>query len=260
LDELIQLIYQGPNKFVLLSAVDSVHWTVHLGLTGLEGRWWKGTWSEKDIFKFLGNSSVSNKLVETFADRLADNIVRGELFIGNWSLEEDAEITLTLNPSAKSPVHISLNQLDPVEAAAYACTIFAEIAGQAQKTRRCHLYQSATQTPNSQPQSPSTTHQSAHHPIPSSSKLPPSTSKPKARKHIHEPSAHEREADEKIKELQAELAHAQQEAKRKAADQPENYLASRAKGAAPAMKPAKGASLANPNKKARRYQAMEFED
>ena len=52
LDELIQLIYQGANKFVLLSAVDSVHWKVHLGLTN-SGRWWSGRWSEKDIFKFL---------------------------------------------------------------------------------------------------------------------------------------------------------------------------------------------------------------
>lgn len=30
--------------------------------------------------------------------------------------------------------------------------------------------------------------------------------------------------------------------------------------AAPASKPVKGASLANPNKKARRYQAVEFDD
>lgn len=51
-DELIQLIYQGANKFVLISAVDSVGWTLHLGLTGA-GRWWKGKWTEKDIFKFL---------------------------------------------------------------------------------------------------------------------------------------------------------------------------------------------------------------
>ena len=52
-DELIQLIYQGTNKFVLISAVNNVYWTLHLGLTGNEGRWWKGRWSEKDIFRFL---------------------------------------------------------------------------------------------------------------------------------------------------------------------------------------------------------------
>ena len=56
-DELIQLIYQGSNKFVLISAVDNVHWTLHLGLTGV-GRWWKGQWTEKDIFKFLVRSSL----------------------------------------------------------------------------------------------------------------------------------------------------------------------------------------------------------
>lgn len=51
-DELIQLIYQGSDKFVLISAVNNVHWTLHLGLAGV-GRWWKGQWTEKDIFKFL---------------------------------------------------------------------------------------------------------------------------------------------------------------------------------------------------------------
>jgi hypothetical protein len=52
-DELIQLIYQGTNKFVLISCVNNVDWTLHLGLTGIEGRWWKGSWSEKDILRFL---------------------------------------------------------------------------------------------------------------------------------------------------------------------------------------------------------------
>lgn len=115
-DELIQLIYQGSNKFVLLSAVCSVHWSVHLGLTG-SGRWWNGQWSERDIFKFLvghthatlhdkranriqGTSTASTKLVESFAERLADNIVKGELFIGNWSAEEGSEITVSLAHAA----------------------------------------------------------------------------------------------------------------------------------------------------------------
>ncbi len=56
LDELIQLIYQGSYKFVLISSVDSVSWTIHLGLTGSEGRWWKGKWTEKDIDKFIVSS------------------------------------------------------------------------------------------------------------------------------------------------------------------------------------------------------------
>ena len=49
LDELIQIIYEGVERFVLLSNVDEASWTIHLGLQGPEGRWWRGRWLEKDI-------------------------------------------------------------------------------------------------------------------------------------------------------------------------------------------------------------------
>lgn len=49
LDELIQLIYQGASKFVVLSRVDDDSWTVHLALSGSEGRWWRARWTEREI-------------------------------------------------------------------------------------------------------------------------------------------------------------------------------------------------------------------
>jgi hypothetical protein len=49
LDELVQVIYQGFSRFVLLSKVDDQSWTIHMGLQGPEGRWWKGQWTAKDI-------------------------------------------------------------------------------------------------------------------------------------------------------------------------------------------------------------------
>ena len=49
LDELIQIVYQGSAKFVLMSRVDYTSWTVHLGLSGPEGRWWRGKWSDEDV-------------------------------------------------------------------------------------------------------------------------------------------------------------------------------------------------------------------
>ena len=58
LDELVQLIYQGPSKFVVLSAVNDAGWTVHLGLTNAGGRWWQGTWTEKDVDKFIVRDSL----------------------------------------------------------------------------------------------------------------------------------------------------------------------------------------------------------
>lgn len=49
LDELIQVIYQGSSRFVIISSVDDAAWTVHVGLTGDDGRWWQGRWTEKDV-------------------------------------------------------------------------------------------------------------------------------------------------------------------------------------------------------------------
>lgn len=59
LDELIQLIYQGAHKFVVISSVGQLSWDVHLGLTGPDGRWWKGKWTEKDIQQFVVRSVSS---------------------------------------------------------------------------------------------------------------------------------------------------------------------------------------------------------
>ena len=49
LDELIQIVYQGSAKFVLISRVDCASWTVHLGLSGPGGRWWRGKWTDEDV-------------------------------------------------------------------------------------------------------------------------------------------------------------------------------------------------------------------
>lgn len=52
LDELTQVIYQSVHRFVALSSVSDT-WTVHLGLVGPEGRWWRGSWSTSDILKIV---------------------------------------------------------------------------------------------------------------------------------------------------------------------------------------------------------------
>ncbi|KAG1716090.1 hypothetical protein ID866_1062 [Astraeus odoratus] len=49
LDELIQIIYQGFSRFIVLSQVNESAWTIHLALKGPEGRWWRGSWSAQDI-------------------------------------------------------------------------------------------------------------------------------------------------------------------------------------------------------------------
>lgn len=66
LDELIQIIYQGSAKFVLISKVESTSWTVHLGLSGSEGRWWRGKWTEEDV------KAVAVSLLRLFAPKQVD--------------------------------------------------------------------------------------------------------------------------------------------------------------------------------------------
>ena len=51
LDELIQVIYQGSSRFVVLSSTDDTSWRVRLGLSDSNGRWWEGRWGEKEIRK-----------------------------------------------------------------------------------------------------------------------------------------------------------------------------------------------------------------
>jgi hypothetical protein len=58
LDELIQVIYQGADRFVALSQVTESAWLVYLGLKGPEGRWWKGSWSAQHISKITVRSWV----------------------------------------------------------------------------------------------------------------------------------------------------------------------------------------------------------
>lgn len=53
LDELIQVIYQSLDRFVVLSSASDDEWIVHVGLSGAEGRWWRGSWAEADVLKLI---------------------------------------------------------------------------------------------------------------------------------------------------------------------------------------------------------------
>ena len=53
LDELTQVIYQSIYKFVVLSTVSDDKWNIHLGLSGVHGRWWQGSWGEEDIHRIF---------------------------------------------------------------------------------------------------------------------------------------------------------------------------------------------------------------
>ncbi|KAG7449582.1 uncharacterized protein BT62DRAFT_593577 [Guyanagaster necrorhizus] len=131
LDELIQVVYQDVNRFVVLSNVSSGEWAIHLGLTG-EGRWWHGRWREADVTNLVG-SNPSDFLLETFAEKLADSILKGDLYITNFDAGKD--INITLAPTSKKPMNVALEVMDSKESAIYTCRVLLD----AQK-RKCHLH------------------------------------------------------------------------------------------------------------------------
>ena len=99
-------------KFVVLSSVTDDRWTVYMGLSDSEGRWWKGSWEDRDVHAilvrrtisgsltwpgyatYLGKqgSKASDRLIEEFADQLAKLFIEGELYISNWSTAPGTQI------------------------------------------------------------------------------------------------------------------------------------------------------------------------
>jgi hypothetical protein len=90
-------------------------------------------------------SKSSDKLLETFSEKIANTFVRGELCIADWTIEPGAQIKvnfplcciveliefkllqLTLGPSSKKPLHIPLVEISPVEAASHATNVFLDV-------------------------------------------------------------------------------------------------------------------------------------
>lgn len=62
LDELTQIIYQHADRFFVLSTV-SDKWTIHLGLAGPEGRWWRGSWGKTEILQIVVRVQLFTNLV-----------------------------------------------------------------------------------------------------------------------------------------------------------------------------------------------------
>jgi len=244
LDEIIQIIYEGVERFVLLSKVDYESWTIYLGLQGPEGRWWRGCWFEKDILHLTG-SKASEMILEGFANKLADIIVKGEASIGEWSSNADAKINLTLGSSDRTPIHIPLTELSPQEAASHATKVFWDIAQEAQ-SRKCRL-NGPSSSYTSPPLPSSYIRQDSG---PSDSKKPAKTSvgHTKAEKQPAAPISPDQKEDQ-IKVLKAQLVEAKKQI----------VPPSSSKKPSPPPPKLKGASLANPNKKARKYEAVEFE-
>ncbi|EJD03435.1 uncharacterized protein FOMMEDRAFT_156843 [Fomitiporia mediterranea MF3/22] len=142
LDDLIQVIYQGSFRFVLLSRVDFdsllPSWKIHIGLAD-KGRWWQGKWEEGDVDAFVGKN-VSGDLLEAFADNIAKTVTQGELFVGD--IEAGAQpgmvVKMIFGPNGTRPLAIPLNEMTQEDAAIFVINEFFILGLSAQK-RKCKL-------------------------------------------------------------------------------------------------------------------------
>ncbi|KAK7472987.1 hypothetical protein VKT23_001091 [Stygiomarasmius scandens] len=227
LDELIQVIYHKFDRFVLLSNVTDDEWTVHVGLSGEQGRWWQGSWKDTDVFKAIGSKS-SHQLQEAFAQKLADCIIQGNVFISNCN-DSAAQMKLTLSPPGKEPAHLPLTEMSAAAAASWSTSVFLDIAMRAQ-SRKNQLHGSEVAT---------------------SSSIVPSSSF-RGTDGVSDSTSVKESESSNVPESRLSNEATEKNVKRKKIEPPAAQSRSQ-------PKPRKGASLANPNKKARRYQAQEFE-
>lgn len=172
-----------------------------------------------------------------------------------------------------------LTEIAPEEAASFAAKVFTQIALQAQ-SRQCRLYPSSYEPPATSTKTARST--------PPSSRPSASSSKAGAMEEIEHPKAaeaprsrrtdqaetdsrkpdtgfnhkrgHSPEAQREIRKLKAQLSCTETQLLESGQPKPDtSKLQSIAKSSrAPAGQPRIGASLANPTKKRRKYQALEF--
>ncbi|KAH8997719.1 hypothetical protein EDB86DRAFT_2828806 [Lactarius hatsudake] len=282
LHSLAQLIPPGTGgrdfEFILLTNLKPDAWFVHVGHP--DGRWWNGAWHAADV-ESLAKSDMSPARVAVFAQRVANTIVEREIAITHENDFRDMKVPpyfksgllLVLGTRSKKPLRIPLDALDPQAASRFAFECFARVAQDAQ-THGCHILrthsghtQDAHPDAESQHASPlkrKRTHQSSES---SRASSPP----PPRKAHQVQPPA-ERAAQAQVQELKAELAKARADAAAAVALAAEReppglggtvdrLFSSRTpspSSAAPAVQRRPGASLANPNKAARRVTAVEF--
>ncbi|KAG5638787.1 hypothetical protein H0H81_010016 [Sphagnurus paluster] len=177
----------------------------------------------------------------------------GRWWRGGWTKADILRIVLTFGPSSKKPLHVPLFEITSAEAASHATDVMLDIALQAQ-SRKCRLHPDQYTASHTPPTSSSATVNVTANtttttgPIAAvSHRIPTANAKQKAETSTSRST--DQKAQDEIKALKAELEKQKQQI---------TPLQSRAKPATVAN-PHKGASLANPNKKARKYQAIEFE-
>jgi len=256
LDEIIQVIYQGVHRFVVLSNVNfgpiEPGWDVHVGLADT-GRWWKGRWMEKDVEDIAG-STTSVTLLEAFAEKLAGTFINGELYVADWNPDDSVEMKMVFGTSAKRPLSMTLREMDAKDASIYTINTLFVIALAAQ-SRKCQLNPSSS---SALPSYSAPVSGASHKNVCVPSPLVASSSTRGADKPREKTtSLTTKEAEDEIKALRAQLVDAQRGGK--PGDEGDvSAVPQRAPKSINAA--ATAAKSTAPRKKARRFKEMQFDD
>ncbi|KAI0279532.1 hypothetical protein BGY98DRAFT_1186011 [Russula aff. rugulosa BPL654] len=285
--------HEDEENYILLTSLKPDAWLVHVGRP--DGRWWKGAWRVSDMEK-LASGDMSSARIGAFAQRIARTIVQLEVAVAHEGVDFQ-NMKLVLGTQTKKPIRIALNELDKKSAARFAFEYFARIAEDARAHGCRILHQDAGDTDidndslpskrrrtqstiaSSRAISTSSQHSHKHRKSPSihndDAELP-STSQTKSTQRAHGKSTGKRnpppaeQASEstsaEVRVLKAELAKARADAAAAvalAAEREPTGLGGsvdrlRSRADVPVMTRRPGASLANPNKAARRVTAVEF--
>ncbi|KAE9408622.1 hypothetical protein BT96DRAFT_1013258 [Gymnopus androsaceus JB14] len=255
LDELIQAYYLGTQKFVLLSRVTKKEWAIDLGLQGTEGRWWRGIWKEKDLLAHSGPKSSSDKLLD-IAEQVAESIVKNEVVLSGWTIgSPNAKLKLLLAVSSDKPIHFQLTEISAEEAASYASQVLFQIATRAQ-SRNCQLHGTyevpvASSDGNLVFFITDVSPMKAHAPL--AATLASSSLKSLNRESGSSSSKKRVESGSRNAAAQPAPSKKRKERRESSSSEPEDKPK-------PKLPPKpKGASLANPSKKARKFQPVQFE-
>ncbi|KIY71112.1 hypothetical protein CYLTODRAFT_487482 [Cylindrobasidium torrendii FP15055 ss-10] len=228
LDKLIQVVYQQVYRFVIISEiVDDCRWTVYVGETD-DGRWWKASWEQDDVERVARVTHLSDTRL---AENLAECITKGEMCMENFEIDDEGDASLHFGKAngSKERITMRLKGLSPTEAMQYTTRTLVDIGLNAQR-RRCQLFPSESSAPDLDlPPLPTPKPQASSEarvkPTPPPQSQPPA----KKRKEVPPPAAG-----------------------------PSKVSTTKPASSTKAPQRLKGSSLANPAKKARKYQALEF--
>jgi len=287
LEGLIQLFSCKSSRFVLLSSVSPDAWTVKLGQIS-DGKWWEGVWSEEDVLGIAGQN-VSAKHMKAFSQRLEATIAKGEVDISNWdpsnwdpSSSKAEGMSFVLDPTAKRPLHLPLRELSTNEAARFTVKYLSTLAEHSREhqnrlfsrssiTRSSSSKRQRSPSPSQQRTSPKTRRQRAlsEDDAPSSSSSPAKRHKSQVKSNDKGERGHAQGEIERLKQELVRVRNREERAEREHRERERELIASerlaggstdklKSRAVAPAAARRPGSSLANPNQKARRYQATQF--